>query len=331
MEQESNEPEPLDPEAVDFATAAPESRTVEMASHEIGPPAPSEPSVERSLAYLSETAGQLDDEAVKQNLEQSEEVLESPSAFVGPPAPPAASGSFVFLGQICLALSFALLSEPFQLLLPWRPQTSGMLATFLFLAAMATLFRPLAQLVDEVRRQTPGWSERLQHAAALMAVGGGLALAFVSFAGNASAPSVTPETVRQTVLDWADRSGFNAQPEPATPAYFFAYTLHLDSDLPVTVSRTKARPNDLTVAATLRLSGEHRGAFSGMAGGQQEQFRNSLQSELGDGVEIRFELPNAVHVEQQIPIKALSRATFHQAVLDADAALARVRSKVQGR
>ncbi|MCB1021991.1 MAG: hypothetical protein KDC27_18810 [Acidobacteria bacterium] len=209
------------------------------------------------------------------------------------------------------------------MLLPWRPETSGMLATALFLGAMAMLFRPLAQLVDDVRRQTPELGERLQRTAALMAVGGGLALALVSFAGNASAPPVTPETVRQTVLDWADRSGFHAQPEPAGSAYFFAYTLHLPSDLPVTASRTKARPDDITVAATLRLSGEHQGAFN-------EPFRRRLQSDLGEGVEIRFE-PNALHVEQRIPIQSLSRATFHQAVLDADAALVRARSMVQGR
>jgi hypothetical protein len=289
-------------------------------------PAPSEIQIEAQLAYLSATS----------LLESDAEILEPPPAtaealpLVGPPAPPAAAGSYELEGQVLLGLSFALFSDDVRVLLPWGPNTSGILASALFLAAVAMLYQPLSTLVDDIRRQTPGSGDRLQRAAGLISIGGGLALALVSIAGSAAAPAVTAENVRQLVLDWSDGSGFRAQPEPADSSYHFSYTMTLDSGFPVSVRRTRVRSDALTFASTLRLSADHRRAFTGMSGGQQQAFRQALEAELdGAGVEIRLQIPEAIEVQQTVPLSELSRPVFHQAVLDMDAALSAARSAVQ--
>ena len=284
------------------------------------PPAPA-PRQAEVLTLLSQ-ASPPHEEAAPDSFQEPE--------AAGSCASPPAAAPYLVEGQVLLGLALALFAEPVQTLLPWGPNASGIIATALFLGSMALMFQPAAALADDIRRQAPGLGARLERAAGSMCLGGGLALALVSAAASGAGQDVTAENVRQMVLEWSDRSGLGAQPEGPDPAHYFSYSIALKSGFPLTVQRTKARADALTFASTLRLSGEHRLGFSGMSGGQQESFLKTLAKELdGPGVEFRLEMPDAVQIRGTVPLGDLSRATFHQTILDMDAALSRVKAAIQ--
>lgn len=85
------------------------------------------------------------------------------------------------LGQVLLGFGLTLASSgEVQVLMPWSPSQGYVIAIGLIVASLFLIFPSGKMLIRDVRQGSPGVSQRLGRTAALLVLGGGLALAIVN-------------------------------------------------------------------------------------------------------------------------------------------------------
>jgi hypothetical protein len=85
--------------------------------------------------------------------------------------------------------------------------------------------------------------------------------------------------MEKTIRDWLDDPSFTFKREDK-PDCFFQFVVTDESQRPITVSRTKAKPTYLSISTAITLSDEHRQKYEALGRDQQDKIIHNLRIEM---------------------------------------------------